>query len=221
MSIGLVEKSVITEDEKLKEHKHLKLIKAHDNNLKISDKNLGDKFTYFEDSKLDESRTLLFEINNNIKSYQRYFRGEIVRVKFGVNIGSEFSGEHFAIVLSKGDTAFNPVLHVIPITSKKHKKTLNIGNILFNEEKLNQLIELEKNETNNADKKELNRVIKYYKNRKEKTSYVCIDHIKTVSKLSVSKSLFSKYDYLSEIRCNEELLKIIDECIIKEYTNSI
>ena len=39
--------------------KHLKLKKAYLNNIEISDKNLGDKYTKFEDSKLDESQTLL------------------------------------------------------------------------------------------------------------------------------------------------------------------
>jgi len=45
---------------KTKENKHLKLMKAHNNNIIISDKNLSDKYTNFEDSKLDESKTLLY-----------------------------------------------------------------------------------------------------------------------------------------------------------------
>ena len=43
--------------------KHLKLMEAYLNNVEISNRNLGDKYTRFEDSKLDESRTLLFEID--------------------------------------------------------------------------------------------------------------------------------------------------------------
>ena len=100
---------------------HLKLIEAHKNNIIISDKRMSDKYTYFEDSKLDESKTLLYEIEKKPVHFNRYFRGEIVRVKFGVNIGSEFSGDHFAIVISKKDTMMNPTLHVIPITLKNLK----------------------------------------------------------------------------------------------------
>lgn len=206
------------EPELEKARKHLKLMKAYQNNVILSDKNLGNKFTKFEDSKLDESKTLLFEVNRSSKSYKRYFRGEIVRVKFGVNIGSEFSGDHFAIVISKGDTMMSSTLHVIPLTSKKHKKSLNVGAILYNEEEINELKEKLHNEVNNNEKRKIERVIKYYENRKEIVSYACIDHVKTISKLSVNKTLFEQYDYLLNLRCNENLLKTLDNCIMKEYT---
>ena len=47
---------------------------------------------------MQESNTLLYEINTVPKYFKRYGRGRIVKVCFGVNIGSEFSGDHFAIV---------------------------------------------------------------------------------------------------------------------------
>ena len=200
-----------------KEKNHLKLMKAHNNNIIISDKELGDKFTKFEDSKLDESKTLLYEIEKQQKRFKRYFRGEIVRVKFGVNIGSEFSGEHFAIVISKKDTMMNSVLHVIPITSKKHQKTLDLGNILYNKEEIVKLENLLKKEQNNKIQKKITTVIKYYEKRKNTTSYACIDHIKTVSKLSVSKTIFKEFDYLPNIKCSKEILKEINKAIIEEY----
>jgi hypothetical protein len=200
------------------EKKHLKLYETHKNNIIISDMNLKNKYTNFEDSKLDESKTLLFEINHQMVKYKRYFRGEIVRVKFGVNIGSEFSGDHFAIVISKGDTMFSPTLHVIPITSKKHEKSLNVGTILYNEEKINELKKQLFTENDINNKKQIQNVINYYEKRANVVSYACIDHIKTVSKLSVDKVLFKKYDYLSKIRCSDELMNTIDNFILNEYT---
>ena len=197
--------------------KHKKLFKAHRNNIIISDKNLLDKYTYFEDSKVDESRTLLFEIENKPKNFKRYSRGEIVRVKFGVNIGSEFSGDHFAIVISKQDTMRNSTLHVIPITSKKHKKSLEIGPILFNQNEIDKLKKMLNRENNLKSRKEINNVINYYLNRKNTISYACIDHLKTVSKLSVSKTLFKKYDYLPNIKCSDEIMKKIYKKILDEY----
>ena len=116
--------------------KQKKLIKAHQNNLEISKKNLSNKFEKFEENVLKESETLLYETTVKPSNFKRYARGRIVKVKFGVNIGSEFSGDHFAIVVSKGDTMKNPVLHVIPITSKAHIKNVEIGPILYNENKL-------------------------------------------------------------------------------------
>ena len=84
------------DDNKEIKRKHLKLLNAYQNDLKISDKNLKDKFEKFEDSVLHESMILLYETDNNFKFFKRFSRGSIVRVKFGINIGSELSGEHFA-----------------------------------------------------------------------------------------------------------------------------
>lgn len=197
---------------------HLKLIEAHKNNIIISDKRMSDKYTYFEDSKLDESKTLLYEIEKKPVHFNRYFRGEIVRVKFGVKIGSEFSGDHFAIVISKKDTMMNPTLHVIPITSKKHQKSLDIGSILYNEVEIKKLKKLKTKYANDNSKiKKINKVINYYSKRKQVKSFACIDHIKTISKLSISKTLFKEFDYLPNIKCNKKVLNKINNEIIKEY----
>ena len=185
-------------------------MKAHDNNIKISDMNLKDKFTEFENSKLNESETLLYEINT------KPTRGQIVRVKFGVNIGSEFSGDHYAIVISKKDTMSNPVLHVIPITSKKHNYNMELDNILYNEEKIDELKKLLIEENNNNIKK-IKECIKYYSNRKDKMTYACIKHLKTISKLSIYKPI-NEFDYIDKIKISNELLRKIDEEIVKEYT---
>lgn len=200
-----------------KETKRLKLIQTHQNNITLSDMNLLDKFTEFENSKLNESETLLYEVKFKQKKFKRYSRGQVVRVRFGVNIGSEFSGEHYAIIISKGDTMMNPILHVIPLTSKQHNYNIEVDNILYNEEKIDDLKKLLKTESDKKKMKEINNCIKYYSNRKGKKSYACIKHLKTISKLSVCKPI-NKYDYLSEIKVSNELLKKIDEEIIKEYT---
>ena len=205
------------EENKIKTRKHLKLMQAHQNNITISDMNLLDKFKSFEDSKLNKSKTLLYEIARKKKTYKRYARGTIVRVKFGVNVGSEFSGDHFAIVISKGDTMMSSTLHVIPLTSKKHLKNINIGNILYSETEINKLKELLKKTTDNKKKKEISSCIKFYEKRKNTITYACIDHLKTISKLSICKYI-NEYDYLSNIRIPSEILKQIDRAIINEYT---
>lgn len=200
-----------------KKTKHNKLIKTHTNNITISDMNLKDKYTNFEISRLNESETLLYEINVKPKYFKRYGRGRIIRVRFGVNVGSEFSGDHFAIVISKNDTAFNPVLHVIPITSKKHKSCINIGKILVDENKINNLKEQYSNSDDDIEKKKIKECLKYYEGRKNVTSYAIVEHLKTVSKLSIAKPI-NEYDYIDELRISEELLQKIYEEIIKEFT---
>ena len=202
-----------------KETKHLKLMKAYNNNIIISDLNLKDKFTEFENSKLNESETLLYEINNKPQKFKRYSRGQIVKVKFGVNIGSEFSGDHYAIIISKKDTMMNPIIHVIPLTSKKHNYNIKINNILYNEEKINEMKVLLNTVKDTKKQKELIKCINYYEDRRNKISYACIKHLKTISKLSVCKP-FNDYDYtyLNGLKVNHEILKLIDQEIIKEYT---
>lgn len=53
--------------------------------------------------------------------YKKYPRGTILLVDFGKNIGYEFNGKHFAIVLNKNDSEKSGKLMVIPLTSKGKK----------------------------------------------------------------------------------------------------
>ena len=199
------------------EIKHKKLTNAHVNFVRISDMNLGDKYTNFENTILKNSNTLLYEIENKPLYFRRYSRGSIVKVRFGVNIGSEFSGDHFAIVVSKGDTAYNPVLHVIPISSKKQKKSVDLGNVLILDSEIEKLRLNYSKESDNAKKKKIKNSLKYYSKRDNITSYALIEHMKTISKMSIIPP-FSEYDYIDEIRISNEKMKEIDSNIIKEYT---
>lgn len=198
--------------------KYLKLLEAHNNNIEISNFNLSDKYTDFEISKLDESRTLLYEIKKKPNTFKRYSRGSIVKVKFGVNIGSEFSGDHYAVVISKGDTMYNPVLHVLPITSDNSKYNLSLGEILYNEKEITILEDLYEKKTNNIELREIKNCLKYYIKNKNRKSYACIKHIKTISKLSIMKPI-NKYDYLNKLKISDKMLEKIDKEIISEYTN--
>lgn len=65
--------------------------------------------------------------------------------------------------------------------------------------------------------KDIKKCINYYKKRDGKNTYVCIKHLKTISKLSILKSI-NKYDYLNQLKISSETLQKIDEEILKEYT---
>ena len=145
-----------------KETKYSKLMEAHNNNLKISNYNLDEKFKYFENDKLSESKTLLYEIQNKPEIFKKYKRGSIVKIRFGVNPGSEFSGDHYAIVLNKDDSIYNPVLNVIPITSVSNKYNINLGNIIYDKNKVNNLKTLLENETDLENIKELKKILNYF-----------------------------------------------------------
>ncbi|WP_460374254.1 type II toxin-antitoxin system PemK/MazF family toxin, partial [Staphylococcus aureus] len=59
-------------------------------------------------------------------SYTRYKTGTIIYVKLGVNVGREFSGNHFCMVLNNHDSNKNPILTVVPLTSSRSKFNVHI-----------------------------------------------------------------------------------------------
>ena len=70
------------------------------------------------------------EADNITFNKPNFKRGEIIKVDFGVNTGSELSNTHFAIVLNSDDNNSVDNLTVIPLTSKKGYKRIPVGNIL-------------------------------------------------------------------------------------------
>lgn len=79
---------------------------------------------------LKESNIFEEETGNINFKYLKYKRGQIVKVDFGVHIGTELSHTHFAIVLNKDDTMHNDNITVVPITSKKGYKRIYLGKVL-------------------------------------------------------------------------------------------
>lgn len=59
------------------------------------------------------------EADNKVYNKPNFKRGEIIKVDFGVNMGSELSNTHFAIVLNNDDNNSVDNITVIPLTSKK------------------------------------------------------------------------------------------------------
>lgn len=65
-----------------------------------------------------------------------YKRGNIVKLNFGFNIGSEYGGLHYAVVLDNKNEHNSPVVTVIPLTSIKdskqiHNNNVNLGNEIY------------------------------------------------------------------------------------------
>lgn len=78
----------------------------------------------------NKSIKLIEEINTPTKNNKTYKRGSIIYVDFGVNIGQEFSGPHFCIVLNKSDHKHNEKLTVVPLTSHQHPYTVRLKNTI-------------------------------------------------------------------------------------------
>ena len=58
-----------------------------------------------------------------------YKRGNIVKINFGFNIGAEYGGLHYGIVLDNKNAHNSPVVTVIPLTSIKDTKELHSNNV--------------------------------------------------------------------------------------------
>lgn len=73
-----------------------------------------------------------FEPTRNIA----YKRGSIVKLNFGFNVGSEYGGLHYGIVLDNHNAHNSPVVTIIPLTSIKgdrdlHPNSVDLGNEIY------------------------------------------------------------------------------------------
>ena len=72
---------------------------------------------------------LKIEQGFNSRSIQALKRGSIVYADFGFNVGREYGGLHYAIVLNRTDARSNHLLHVLPLTSVK--ETTDMSNLKY------------------------------------------------------------------------------------------
>ena len=75
------------------------------------------------------------------KRLKSYKRGDIIKVNFGFNVGSEYGGLHYAIVLNNNKARNSPVVTVIPLTSfiegdELHNDDVFLGNEIYKSLKL-------------------------------------------------------------------------------------
>lgn len=68
-----------------------------------------------------------------------YKRGDIVFVNFGFNIGSEFGGEHYAVILDKENSHNSSTVAVIPLSSFKQNKTIHPNDVYLGNELYDKL----------------------------------------------------------------------------------
>ena len=141
------------------------------------------KFSKLGNQLEKESSIFRSESNNKIYNKPNFKKGEIIKVDFGINIGSELSNTHFAIVLNSDDNNNVDNITVLPLTSKPGYKRIYIGNVL-----------------------------KPFKNDKkyQKNSYALITQITTISKKKIFKDNIRCYcdsDILKELQ--NEIIKFL------------
>lgn len=101
------------------------------------------------------SQYIGFEKKFDPKKNLSYKRGDVVKLDFGFNVGSEYGGMHYAVVLDNKNAHSSPVVTVIPLTSikdpnaKVHPNSVNLGNEIY------RLLKVKYDSVNTALKNEI------------------------------------------------------------------
>lgn len=82
-----------------------------------------------------------FEETFDPKKNIAYKRGDIIKLNFGFNIGSEYGGLHYAVVINNKNPHNSSVVTVVPLTSQKNKQSVHpndveLGNEIYRSLKL-------------------------------------------------------------------------------------
>lgn len=106
------------------------ILKASKNFEKVHSTFKNNKFRFLPNWLEKESNLFLSETQNTSKSYNVLKRGSLIFVDFGINIGSELSNRHWAVVLNKNDSPKSRNLTVLPISSKEKKFSVMIDEVI-------------------------------------------------------------------------------------------
>lgn len=224
---------------------------AVSNFQKTKDSNMY-KFKYIHKWCLEYSKFLIDEVHykRNVKTdstlrkkYKKYKKGTIIYAKLGINIGNEFSGNHFCMVLNKKDTIFNPIITVVPLTSSDTKHNILINeNILqvatailhkqakviadelisharrlyqTGDEVSQELIDISNNLEGKSN--DLFKVYDRYQRYEKHNTYANVLNITTISKDRITK--INKYDPSGEMSYSEDIIQMVDEKIKNRFLN--
>ncbi|MDD7045342.1 MAG: type II toxin-antitoxin system PemK/MazF family toxin [Anaerococcus sp.] len=72
----------------------------------------------------DYIKYLKFENRFSASYLPIYKYGSVIDVNLGFNVGDEFGGKHYCVVLNKNDNKKNKLLTVVPLSSLKENKTI-------------------------------------------------------------------------------------------------
>ncbi|UAL49732.1 type II toxin-antitoxin system PemK/MazF family toxin (plasmid) [Sutcliffiella horikoshii] len=136
-----------------------------------------------------QNKYLVWEQNFNPLRLKKYKRGEVVLAHFGFNVGAEYGGMHYAVVVKK-DKKSNSVLNVVPLSSLKEGQTQD---------------DLHQDEVYLGNLQGLN----------EKEAFAILNQMRPVSKIRVYKPRVSKE---ATVVLTEDQLDAIDEKIKQMYT---
>lgn len=108
----------------------IKKIEESIKNYKYVFNSKNTKFTWLGNWLRKESSFFKNEVDKKLNKNPNFKRGDVIKADFGVNVGSELSNIHFAIVLNSDDNTSVDNITVLPLTFKPGYKRLYLGNLL-------------------------------------------------------------------------------------------
>ncbi|HFI0120308.1 TPA: type II toxin-antitoxin system PemK/MazF family toxin [Streptococcus suis] len=227
---------------------HKKIITASRKFTFVS-KSKNKKFKFLPEWVLSEATYFEKEVTQTIRNHKIYKRGALVFVDFGINVGNELSGNHFAIVLNKIDSPKNGVLTVIPVSSKRNRFSVELDGLISEKSKiyLDKTLSEKQAEFYNYRSNELEKNNGAFQNEEtlksyEKTKWAYFKASQDIqdvakayerfNKVSYAKCLdirtlskhriieINKFDPVGKIRVSNDTLSKIDKVIKDNFTQS-
>ena len=189
--------------------------------MNVNNKKLNLAFKYFKETCLSnnkkfihldewlyiESRLFKSELEIKPKIFVKYNIGDIVKIEYGVGIGSEISNRHFGVVVSSNDNVRNDSIIIVPLTSKPGNGKIMIGFPIL--EKYVDIINLKFLEMKSLNIKNVKKIQNLI-DEVDKVlcaSYVNVSQIRAISKNRIIS--ISKNDKLSNYKLSDDKLKMI------------
>ena len=227
-----------------------KLLCFSNKNFKFVQDSNFKKYKYMDSWCFEYSKFLRNEVNErkgNDKSKKKYYKsykkGTIIYAKLGINIGREFSGNHFCVVLNKKDSNLNPILTVVPLTSSSTRYNIEIKEeilqlattLLYKQSKIiadkliEQITQIEASENPNDphllkvtkqlenESNQLFKVYDRYERYRDTKTYANILNITTISKDRITK--INNFDPSGEMIYSQDTMNKIDGSISNRFLN--
>lgn len=123
---------------------------------------------------------------------KRYERGDIIKVNFGFNVGSEYGGLHYAVVIDNKNAINSPTITVIPLKSFKDNDKMHNNDVYLGKKIYEQLL--------SRTKKQLDTIVSgVEKLKRERESN------KEVLTLALNLKDYTEGDEQEEIALKEEI----------------
>lgn len=170
------------------------------------------------------------------KSLKNFKRGDIVKVNLGFNIGNEFGGLHYCIIINNNDNINSGHLNIIPLSSAKEDKEYNpvtcidlgdelytlltqkysteLASTLKRFTELKEIKDVTSDEVNKLSKKV--NLLKKLDVELEKMKHGSIAYVHQIT--TISKQRIFKTPILSGIRISSKSLDLLDDKINELFT---